>query len=143
MIPCWYQVAGTVVKWLERNRQDLKGMEIKIAKSNIRKQVGGSLLSSILTLGRTLGPTVAKTLGLSTLAGLASEGASQVVKKISGRGQRMWPRQIDGQKVGFVVPHNSVDKQVAYKEELTEKQKRDLLNALQTGTDYTMRLTAR
>ena len=35
-------------------------------------------------MGRALAPTVGKTLGLPALAGLASEGASQLVKKISG-----------------------------------------------------------
>ena len=74
-------VPATVVKRLEKNRKFTKGMDIKLAKTNIRRQVGGSLLTSILSLGRTFGPTVAKTLGLSTLAGLASEGASQVVKR--------------------------------------------------------------
>ena len=33
---------------------------------------------------RTVAPTVGKTLGLSALAGLASERASQLVKKITG-----------------------------------------------------------
>ena len=61
-------------------------MDIKLAKTNIRKQVGGSLLTSILALGRAFGPTIAKTLGLSALAGAASTGASQIVKKISGKG---------------------------------------------------------
>ena len=59
-------------------------MDIKLEKTNIRKQVGGSLLTSILSVGRALAPTIGKTLGLSALAGLASEGASQLVKKISG-----------------------------------------------------------
>lgn len=59
-------------------------MDIKLAKTNIRKQVVGNLLTSILSMGRALAPTVGKTLGLSALAGLASEGASQLVKKISG-----------------------------------------------------------
>ena len=54
-----------------------------LAKTNIRKQVGGSLLTSILSLGRVLGPTIRKILGLSTLARLASEGASQIVKKVA------------------------------------------------------------
>ena len=63
-------------------------MEIKLAGSNIRKQVGGSLLTSILSLARTFGPTLAKTVGLSALAGAASEGASQIVKKISGKGSQ-------------------------------------------------------
>ena len=59
-------------------------MDIKLAKTNIRKPMGGNLLTSILSMGRALAPTIGKTLGLSALAGLASEGASQLVKKISG-----------------------------------------------------------
>ena len=51
---------------------------------------GGSLFSAIIPLA----PTLAKTLGLSALAGLASEGASQVVKKISG---------------GFIIPQSKID----------------------------------
>ena len=59
-------------------------MDIKLVKTSIRKQMGGNLLTSILSMGRALAPTIGKTLGLSALAGLASEGASQLVKKISG-----------------------------------------------------------
>ena len=59
-------------------------MDIKLAKTNIRKKVGSSPLTSILSMGRALAPTLDKTLGLPTLAGLASEGTSQLVKKISG-----------------------------------------------------------
>ena len=33
---------------------------------------------------RTVAPTIGKTLGLSALAGLASEGASQLVKEMTG-----------------------------------------------------------
>ena len=40
-------------KKLEKNRGLKKGMDIKLAKTNIRKQVGGNLLTSILALGRT------------------------------------------------------------------------------------------
>lgn len=58
-------------------------MDIKLAKTNIRKQVRGTLLTSILSMGRALAPTLGKTLGLAALGGLASEGASQLVKKIS------------------------------------------------------------
>ena len=100
-------------------------MDIKLAKTNIRKQVGGSLLSTVLSLGRTFAPTIAKTLGLSALAGLASEGASQVVKKISGKGV---------QTGGFFIPQNKIDQLITYKHLLTTKQKKDILNALQTGS---------
>ena len=51
-------------------------MDVKLSKTNIRKQVGGNLLTSILSMGRTLLPTLGKTLGISALAGEASEGAS-------------------------------------------------------------------
>ena len=118
-------VPSTIVKRLEKNRNMNKGMEIKLAKTNIRKQVGGSLLSSILSLGRTFGPTLAKTLGLSALAGAASEGASQIVKKISGKGS---------QTGGFLIPNSKIDQLIAHKHLLSNKQKKDILNALQTGS---------
>ena len=113
-------VPSIIVKRLEKNRQLNKGMEIKLAGSNIRKQVGGSLLTSILSLARTFGPTLAKTVGLSALAGAASEGASQVVKKISGK--------------GFMVPFAQMQQLIENKHLLTNKQKKDVLNALNTGS---------
>ena len=118
-------VPATVKKRLEKNRKENKGMDIKLSKTNIRKQVGGSILTSALSLASAFGPTIAKTLGLSALAGLASEGASQVVKKISGRG---------AQKGGFLIPQNKIDKLIANKHLLTAKQKRDILIALQSGS---------
>ena len=119
-------VPSNVVKRLEKNQKLRKGMDIKLAKTNIRKRVGGSLLTSILTLGRTLAPTLGKTLGLSALAGLASEGASQVVKKISG---------------GFLIPQNKIDQLIAYKHLLTNKQKKDILNYLQSGGQLVVKPT--
>ena len=118
-------VPQNIAKRLAKNRQIKKGMDIKLAKTSIRKQVGGSLLSTVLSLGRTFEPTLAKTLGLSALAGLASEGASQVVKKISGKGV---------QTGGFLIPQNKINQLITYKHLLTDKQKRDILNALQTGS---------
>ena len=118
-------VPSNIVKRLEKNRNDRKGMEIKLAQTNIRKQVGGSLLTSILSLARTFGPTLAKTVGLSTLAGAASEGASQIVKKISGKGS---------QTGGFLIPNSKIDQLIANKHLLSNKQKKDILNAIQTGS---------
>ena len=112
-------VPKNVANRLAKNRQIKKGMDIKLAKTNIRKQVGGSLLSTVLSLGKTFAPTLAKTLGLSALAGAASEGVSQIVKKISG---------------GFLIPQNKISQLITYKHLLTDKQKRDILNALQTGS---------
>ena len=125
-------VPSNVVKRLAKSQKLKKGMDIKLAKTNIRKQVGGSLLTSILTLGRTLAPTLGKTLGLSALAGLASEGASQVVKKIAGKGV---------QSGGFLIPQNKIDQLIAYKHLLTDKQKRDILNSVQSGGQLVLKPT--
>ena len=124
-------VPATVKKRLEKNRKEKKGMEIKLSKTNIRKQVGGSLLTSILSMARMFGPTLAKTAGLAALAGAASTGASQVVKKISGKGQTG----------GFLIPQNKIDKLIANKHLLSEKQKKDILNALQSGSGVVVKPT--
>ena len=125
-------VPSNVEKRLRKNQKLKKGMDIKLSKTNIRKQVGGSLLTSILTLGRTLAPTLGKTLGLSALAGLASEGASQVVKKIAGKGL---------QSGGFLIPQNKIDRLIANKHLLTDRQKRDILNSVQSGGQLVMKPT--
>ena len=125
-------VPSNVVKRVAKSQKLKKGMDIKLAKTNIRKQVGGSLLTSILSLGRTLAPTLGKTLGLSALAGLASEGASQVVKKIAGKGVPSG---------GFLIPQNKIDQLIAYKHLLTNKQKKDILNSLQSGGQLVVKPT--
>ena len=107
-------------------------MDIKPAKTNIRKQVGGSLLTSILSLGRTLLPTVGKTLGLSGLCGLASEGASQLVKSITGKGV---------QSGGFMVPFDNINKLIQFKHLLSMKQKKDILDALKSGSGVRIKPT--
>ena len=117
-------VPSNIVKRLDTSRKLKKGMDIKLSKSNIRKQVGGNLLSTILSVGRTLGPTLAKTLGLSALAGAASEGAGQIVKKISGRGQTG----------SFLLPYENIEKILPYSSMLTNKQAKDIFNAMKTGS---------
>ena len=121
-------VPAMVKKRLEKNRKLNKGMD----KTNIRKQVGGSLLTSILSLGRVFGPTIAKTMRLAALAGAASTGASQIVKKISGKG---------AQTGGFLIPQNKIDKLIANKHLLTAKQKKDILDALQSGSGVRIKPT--
>ena len=124
-------VPATVKKRLEKNQKENKGMDIKLSKTNIRKQVGGSLLTSILALGRAFGPTLAKTMGLAALAGAASTGASQIVKKIAGKGQTG----------GFLIPQNKIDKLIANKNLLSAKQKKDILDALQSGSGVVIKPT--
>ena len=125
-------VPATVKKGLEKNRKLNKGMDIKLAKTNIRKQVGGNLLTSILSLVRVFGPTIAKTIGLAALSGAASTGASEIVKKIAGKGVKTG---------SFLIPQNKIDKLIANKHLLTAKQKRDILTALQSGSGVRIKPT--
>ena len=127
-------VPRTTVKRLEKNRTMNKGMDIKLSKTNIRKQVGGSLLTSILTLGKAFGPTLAKTLGLSALAGAASEGASQIVKKISGKGVKSFA-------MSYTVPNSKINQLIDRQDLLSKKQKNDIVNALQTGSGVNIKPT--
>ena len=78
-------VPAMVKKRLEKNRKEKKGMDIKLSKTNIRKQIGGSLLTSVLSAARIFGPTIAKTLGLSALAGAAGALGSKAVNKMTGK----------------------------------------------------------
>ena len=54
------------------------GMQITTSKNNIRKQTGSGILSAVLPALRAVASAIGKTLGLSALAGAASEGASQI-----------------------------------------------------------------
>ena len=100
-------VPANVANRLNKSRQLKKGMAIKLSKTNIRKQIAGSLLTSILSLGKTLLPTIGKTLGLSALSGLASEGASQIVKEMSGKGVKTG---------SFLIPQNQMHRLIPYKD---------------------------
>lgn len=103
-----------------------KGSDIKISKTQIRKAVqhGGSLWSALFSLP----PIIAKTVGLSALA---SEGASQVVKKITGKGQTG----------GFLVPQNKIDQLIKYKHLLSAGQKQQIVSALQSGPGVVIKPT--
>ena len=112
------------------------GVELRISKTQIRKVIkqGGSLFSAVVPLARTLAPTLAKTLGLSALAGLASEGASQVAKKISGQGAMTG---------GFLIPQDKIQKLIDNKHLLTNKQKQEILAALQSGGQVVVKPSAK
>ena len=60
---------------------------------------------------------------MAALGGVASEGASQIVKKVSG----------SGQIGGFLIPQDKIQKLIDYKHLLTDKQKQQILSALQSG----------
>ena len=95
-----------------------KGVEIKISKTQIRKVIkhGSGLWSSLAGLALPLAKKAVGPLASGALSGLASVG----VNKLFGK--------------GFLIPDSKVNQLIKYKDLLTEKQKRDILNALQTGS---------
>ena len=122
-------VPKNTVNRVSKSKSLGKGVQIKISKANVRKQTGsGILISSILPVLRNVAPTVGKTLGLSALAGLASEGASQLVKKITG-----------GQI--FRVPNQHLFRLAMMSELLNKGQIRDLAKAHKDGSDMMFKIT--
>ena len=121
-------VPKNTVKIVAKSLELGKGVQIKISKANVRKQTGQGIFTSLLPVLRTVAPTVGKTLGLSALAGLASEGASQLVKKITG-----------GQV--FQVPNKDLFRLAMMSDLLNKGQIRDLAKAHQNGSDMLFRLT--
>ena len=116
------------VKRLSKNKTANKGMVITISKNNIRKQTGSGIFSAVMPLLKSVAPTIGKTLGLSALAGLASEGASQIVKKISG-----------GQL--FQEPNKNLYMLAQMGDLLTKGQIGDLARAHKAGEDLLFKLT--
>ena len=121
-------VPMNTVKRVAKHKNAGVGVQITISKNNIRKQTGKGIFSAVLPALRAVAPTVAKTLGLSALAGAASEGASQIIKKISG-----------GQI--FRVPNDKLFMLAQMSNLLTPKQKRDLAAAYSLPSDLNFRVT--
>ena len=121
-------VPQNIVKRLAKSKSSGKGIQIKIARANIRKQTGSGIASSVLPLLRNVAPTIGKTMGLATLAGLASEGASQIIKKISG-----------GQI--FQVPNKHLYRLAMMDNLLTKGQIRDLAKAYTDNSDMMFKVT--
>ena len=126
----------TQINKLRKAMSQGTGSDIKISKTQIRKAVrqGGSLWGSLINLGSKLLPMampLAKKaiapLATGALSGLASLG----VDKIFGKGQRG----------GFLIPQDKIAQLIAYKHLLSTGQKRDILNALQTGNGLVIRPT--
>ena len=122
-------VPKNTVNRVSKSKSLGKGVQIKISKANVRKQTGSGILTSLLPVLRNVAPTVGKTLGLSALAGLASEGASQLVKKITG-----------GQI--FQVPNEHLFRLAMMSELLNKGQIRDLAKAHKDGSDMMFKITS-
>ena len=121
-------VPKNTVKRVAKSLELGKGVQIKISKANVRKQTGQGIFTSLMPVLRTVAPTIGKTLGLSALAGLTSEGASQLVRKITGR-------QV------FQVPNKDLFRLAMMSDLLNKGQIRDLAKAHENGSDMLLRLT--
>ena len=108
---------------------DGNGVDIKISKTQIRKSVkcGGSLWGSLVSLGSRLLP-MAMPLAKKAIAPIAKGALSGLVSlgvdKIFGKGV---------QQGGFLIQQNNIAQLIKYKHLLSEGQKKDILNALQSG----------
>ena len=118
----------TQLKRIQKAMKNKTGVDLKISKTQIRHlvQEGGSLWSSLLTLGAKALPYATKAaskalpaLATGALSGLASLG----VDKIFGKGQRG----------GFLIPQDKINQLIQYKDLLTKKQKEQIVSAIHTG----------
>ena len=105
--------------------------ELMLKKTQINS---GSLWGSLIKLGSKLFPVampLAKraitALSTGALSGLASLG----VDKIFGKGQR----------AGFLIPQDKIAQLIVYKHLLSAGEKKDILNALQTGSGLVIKPT--
>ena len=99
------------------------GMELRLSKAQISKnlQSDGSVLSSLLQLGTKMLPYA--TQAISKVAPALATGAAQALGSLG-------INKIFG---GFMIPQNKIDKLIKYKNLLSQKQREDLMKALQSG----------
>ena len=118
------------IKKIEKAARNNIGVDIKISKTQIRKSVkhGGSLFSSLLSLGTRLLPVVAKPLAKGALSALGSLGMNKIFGK--------------GQSGGFLIPNDKIELLIKNKNLLTQKQKH-ILNSLTSGGQVVVKPTER
>ena len=117
------------IRKIDKSKIDGTGTDIKISTNQMRKQSGGNLFSALLPLAKNILPQILKTAGLSALSGAVSGG---IEKTIKGEGLR----QSRGPTGGglFSIPQNKIDQLIKYKDYLTDSQKKQINQALQTGS---------
>ena len=106
----------TQLKRIQKTMSNGTGVDLKISKSQIRHlvQEGGSLWSSLLTLGTKALPYATK--AVTKVAPALATGALQTlgslgIDKIFGKGQTG----------GFFIPQDKIDQLIKYKDLLTKK----------------------
>ena len=132
----------TQIKKIQKARSAGKGVDLKISKTQIAKiaQKGGTLFSSLLNVGTKLLPQ-AMNIATKILPALATGALSSVgnfaTDKILGAGIRSRPPSSGG----MIIPHSKIPELFPFGNLLSEKQKRDLAVALQSGKDLKLKPT--
>ena len=126
----------TQLKRIQKAMKNKTGVDLKISKTQIRHlvQEGGSLLSSLLTLGSKTLPYAAK--AVTKVAPALATGALQAlgslgIDKIFGKGQ----------SGGFLIPQDKINQLIQYKDLLTKKQKEQIVSAIHTGGQLVVKPT--
>ena len=118
----------TQLKRIKKAMNNNTGVDLKISKTQISRlvQKGGSLWSSLLTLGAKALPytskAVAKTIPALATGALNALG-SLGIDKIFGKGQ----------SGGFLIPQDKINQLIQYKDLLTKRQKEQIASAINTG----------
>lgn len=126
-------VTETIAKRLAKARASGNGVDIKLSQAGIRKQSGAGWLSALMPvakkmLTKTVMPLAKKAIG-PLASGALSGLSSWTTGKILGSGQAA---ALGGGL--FSIPQDKIDKLIKYKSYMTEKQRAQLLDALQTGS---------
>ena len=118
----------TQLKRIQKAMNNSTGVDLKISKTQISHlvQKGGSLWSSLLTLGAKTLPYASK--AVTKVAPALATGALQAlgslgIDKIFGKGQ----------SGGFLIPQDKINQLIQYKDLLTKKQKEQIVSAIHTG----------
>ena len=126
----------TQLKRIQKAMNNDTGADLKISKTQIRHvvQKGGSLWSSLLNLGMRALPVASKAAS-KLVPGLAT-GAMQAlgslgVDKLFG----------SGQMGGYMIPSKYINQLIQYKDLLTKKQKEQIVSAIHTGGQISIKPT--
>ena len=111
----------TQLKRIKKAMNNGTGVDLKISKTQISHlvQEGGSLWSSLFSLGTKALTKVVPALATGAVQALGSLG----IDKIFGKGQ----------SGGFLIPQNKIDQLIKHKDLLTKKQKEQIVSAVHTG----------
>ena len=127
------RLTKTQINKINKSRKNKTGMDLKISKSQIRKSVdrGGSLFSSLLSLGTKLLPYASK-IATKVLPGLATGALSSLgsftTDKILGSGAQNRPAP--GYGYGFQIPISNLPQLSNVLNLLTPTQKREYKKAI-------------